>query len=89
MSFARPLLIAVTLLGLVLTARPLQAADDPNPEATRQYAVAYGFQSKKLFAQAMPRWTEFVKAFPQDTRVPNAQYQLGIACANSFFDWKP
>ncbi len=82
MSFARPLLIAVTLLGLVLTARPLQAADDPNPEATRQYAVAYGFQSKKLFAQAMPRWTEFVKAFPQDTRVPNAQYQLGVCQFN-------
>lgn len=64
MSFARPLLIAVTLLGLVLTARPLQAADDPNPEATRQYAVAYGFQSKNCSRSdaALDRVRESVSA---------------------------
>src|SRR3569832_1001552 len=78
MAPARPFLIAVMLTGLLFSDRPLRAADDPNPEATRQYAVAYGFQSKKLFAQAIPRWTEFLKAFPQDTRVPNAHYQLGV-----------
>jgi TolA-binding protein len=78
MSPARPVLVAVILIGSFCTLRPLQAADDPNPEATRQYAVAYGFQSKKLFAQAIPRWAEFIKAFPQDTRIANAQYQLGV-----------
>ena len=65
-------------LFMLLTCTPLVAADDANPEATRQYAVAYGFQTKKLFAQAIPRWTEFLKAFPQDTRVSNAHYQLGV-----------
>lgn len=63
---------------LLLIGPPLMAAEDPNPEATRQYAVAYGFQSKKLFAQALPRWDEFIKAFPQDARIANAQYQLGV-----------
>lgn len=71
--------MAIVWLILVPT---LRAADDPNPEATRQYAVAYGFQSKKLFAQAIPRWTEFLKAFPQDARVPNAHYQLGVCQLN-------
>lgn len=74
----RPALVAITLTVLLFAPLPLTAADDPNPEATRQYAVAYGFQSKKLFAQAIPRWAEFLKAFPQDTRVPNAHYQLGV-----------
>lgn len=69
-------------MALPLNSRSVRAADDPNPEATRQYAVAYGFQSKKLFAQAIPRWTEFLKAFPQDTRVPNAHYQLGVCQLN-------
>ena len=68
----------VVVLLMLLTCTPLVAADDANPEATRQYAVAYGFQTKKLFAQAIPRWTEFLKAFPQDTRVSNAHYQLGV-----------
>ncbi len=78
MSSLHHALIATTLTFFLLVPNSLRAADDPNPEATRQYAVAYGFQSKKLFAQAMPRWTEFLKAFPQDTRVPNAHYQLGV-----------
>ncbi len=68
----------VSVCLILLACHPLLAADDPNPEATRQYAVASGFQSKKLFAQSIPRWIEFLKAFPQDTRVPNAHYQLGV-----------
>ncbi len=66
------------LLAIGLLASRSSAADDPNPEATRQYAVAYGFQQKKLFPQAAQRWAEFLKAFPQDTRVPNVHYQLGV-----------
>ena len=56
----RHVLVAIALTALLFA--PLKAADDPTPEATRQYAVAYGFQSKKLFAQAIPRWAEFLKA---------------------------
>ena len=73
---ARQLSFAIVILAL--QAGSSFTADDPNPEATRQYAVAYGFQSKKLFAQAIPRWTEFLKTFPQETRVPNAHFQLGV-----------
>ncbi len=68
----------LALIFTFLSAEFLVAADDPNPEATRQYAVAYGFQTKKLFPQAIPRWTAFIQAFPQDTRIPNANYQLGV-----------
>ncbi len=76
MTLADRLLVAIVVQFVLLVPTASRAADDP--EATRQYAVAYGFQSKKLYAQAMPRWTEFLKAFPQDTRVPNAHYQLGV-----------
>lgn len=82
MSPAGKVLVAIALQCALLAPCTSLAADDPNPEATRQYAVAYGFQSKKLFAQAMPRWTEFLKAFPQDTRIPNAHYQLGVCQLN-------
>ena len=82
MSPAGKVLVAIALQCVLLAPCTSLAADDSNPEATRQYAVAYGFQSKKLFAQAMPRWAEFLKTFPQDTRVPNAHYQLGVCQLN-------
>ncbi len=85
MTFAPTVRIAI-LFGFVslalLSPLPIShalAADDPNPEATRQYAVAYGFQQKKLFPQAVVRWTAFIAAFPQDARIPNARYQLGVS----------
>lgn len=78
MSTVSKVLVTIALQCCLLAPLPSFAADDPNPEATRQYAVAYGFQSKKLFAQATPRWAEFIKAFPQDARIANAQYQLGV-----------
>ena len=49
-----------------------------DPVATREYAVALGFQKKKLFEQASVRWTQFITRFGNDTRIPNAQYHLGV-----------
>lgn len=76
------LVTAILLATNAILATELLAADDLNPEATRQYAVAYGFQSKKLFAQAIPRWTTFLQSFPKDERTPNAHYQLGVCQLN-------
>ena len=76
--------LALTIATLCVHAsgHELFAADDPNPEATRQYAVAYGFQTKKLYPQAIPRWAAFIQTFPQDLRIANANYQLGVCQLN-------
>jgi len=65
----------------VLTIRglPLSAQDsEVDPVATREYAVALGFQKKKLFEQAAVRWTQFIATFGRDKRIPNAHYHLGV-----------
>jgi TolA-binding protein len=51
----------------------------PDPAATRQYAVAAGLQSKKLYAQAARRWQQFIDGHPKDPRLVNAYHHLG-AC---------
>lgn len=76
------LALSIATLCLHASRYELLAADDPNPEATRQYAVAYGFQTKKLYLQAIPRWATFIQTFPQDTRIANANYQLGVCQLN-------
>ena len=76
------LVLCVATFYLHASRNELIAADDPNPEATRQYAVAYGFQTKKLYPQAIPRWTAFIQTFPQDLRIANANYQLGVCQLN-------
>ena len=76
------LVLCVATFCLHASRNELIAADDPNPEATRQYAVAYGFQTKKLYPQAIPRWTAFIQTFPQDPRIANANYQLGVCQLN-------
>ena len=55
-----------------------QQADTLDPVATREYAVALGFQKKKLFEQAAVRWTQFIAGFGNDSRIPNAHYHLGV-----------
>jgi len=60
--------------GLLLA----QQAETVDPVATREYAVALGFQKKKLFEQAAVRWTQFITRFGNDTRIPNAHYHLGV-----------
>lgn len=68
--------LAVT--GGALPVTTCQAADAPDTEATRQYAVALGFQKKLLFEQAAARWTKFIQTFPKDERLDNANYHLGV-----------
>src|SRR4051812_9708657 len=51
----------------------------PDPAATRQYAVAAGLQSKKLYAEAVRRWQQFIDTYPKDPRLANAYHHLG-AC---------
>src|SRR5262249_46240056 len=69
------------LAALALLASPVAHAQEakPDPAATRQYAVAAGLQSKKLYAAAARRWQQFIAAYPKDARLANAYHHLG-AC---------
>jgi len=70
-----------TLVAQISTNSRLLFAQQPDtldPVATREYAVALGFQKKKLFEQASVRWTQFITRFGNDTRIPNAHYHLGV-----------
>ncbi|MEJ7595176.1 MAG: tetratricopeptide repeat protein [Planctomycetaceae bacterium] len=49
-----------------------------DPVATREYAVALGFQKKKLFDQASVRWTQFIAKYASDSRIAHAHYHLGV-----------
>lgn len=49
-----------------------------DPVATREYAVALGFQKKKLFDQASVRWTQFIGKYASDSRIAHAHYHLGV-----------
>lgn len=53
-----------------------EAATDP--VATREYAVALGFQRKKLYEQAAIRWTQFIAKHAADKRLANAHFHLGV-----------
>ncbi|MEX0702564.1 MAG: tetratricopeptide repeat protein [Planctomycetales bacterium] len=46
--------------------------------ARRDYAVALTNQQLKLYPEAAKRWTQFIQDHPQDERIPNAQYHLGV-----------
>lgn len=48
--------------------------------ATRQYAVAVGFQNQKLFDAAIDEWKLFLKKYPTDARVDKANHYLGTCC---------
>ena len=74
-------------LGLICgtTALPgnpptLSAAEDDAAKnrAAQQFAVALGFQKKRLYPQAIKRWSRFLTDFPKDDRVANAHYHLGV-----------
>ena len=68
-----------TLLIHMLTTGLLSAQDEAvDPVATREYAVALGFQKKKLFDQAAVRWTQFIAKYASDSRIANAHYHLGV-----------
>ncbi len=72
-------LICVVIVPITVTFGAVSAQDDAvDPAATREYAVALGFQKKKLFKQAAVRWTQFIGKFAQDERIANAHYHLGV-----------
>ena len=48
--------------------------------ATRQYAVAVGFQNQKLYDAAIDEWQTFLKKFPDDGRVDRGHHYLGTCC---------
>ncbi|MEO1995839.1 MAG: tetratricopeptide repeat protein [Planctomycetaceae bacterium] len=58
----------------------LVAAEDDAAQnrATQQFAVALGFQKKRLYPQAISRWSKFLTAFPKDKRIANAHYHMGV-----------
>ncbi len=45
--------------------------------ATRQFAVAVGFQNQKLYDSAIDEWQTFLKKFDKDPRVDKATHYLG------------
>lgn len=55
-----------------------QAAEKSADAATRQYAVAVGFQNQKLYDSAIDEWTAFLRKYPKDTRADKATHYLGI-----------
>jgi cellulose synthase operon protein C len=71
----------LALAAFALLAGPPAPAEEakPDPEATRQYAVASGLQARKLYARAARRWQQFIDSYPKDPRLANAYHHLG-AC---------
>ncbi len=68
------LLIALFVL---VSSGPVQAQEQETEAATRQYAVAVGFQNQKLFDAAIDEWQTFLEKFPKDPRVDRAHHYLG------------
>src|SRR6202008_909845 len=67
------LLIAFLLInGSIVTV----IAQESEP-ATRQFAVAVGFQNQKLYESAIDEWQTFITKFPKDSRVVKAAHYLG------------
>jgi len=71
--------IGSMLFCSVLVAVALRPADTQGQTeaATRQYAVAAGFQNQKLYEQAVEEWQTFIKKFPTDARQGKARHYLG------------
>lgn len=68
------------MVGVVLGGLLWQNAlsQDPDPEATRQYAAAVGLQRIESFEEAAGAWATFLKNYPKDSRAAHAQYYLGV-----------
>lgn len=67
-----------TVAMMVLWAQPPRIIAQTENAATRDYAVALGFEKKGHYPQAISRWTQFLKEHPKDKRIPMAQYHLGL-----------
>ncbi len=68
------------LLVSQLSVSIVRAVPQETEAATRQYAVAAGFQNQKLFGDAIEEWQAFLATFPTDPRAQQAQHYLGTCC---------
>ncbi len=64
------------LTGLAPFTATTALAEDTE-QATRQFAVAVGFQNQKIYDSAIEEWQTFLKKHPQDSRVGKATNYLG------------
>lgn len=63
-----------------VTGLSIQVEAQETEAATRQYAVAVGFQNQKLFDDAIAEWKTFLRKYPKDPRVERANHYLGTCC---------
>lgn len=59
----------------LFSGRVLRAQE--SEQATRQFAVAVGFQNQKLYDSAVEEWKSFLAKFPADPRADKAAHNLG------------
>ena len=70
----------VVVCVLVLSDGMSTCSAQETEAATRQYAVAVGFQNQKLFDAAIDEWRTFLKKFPNDPRAGRGYHYLGTCC---------
>ncbi|HWB09843.1 MAG TPA: tetratricopeptide repeat protein [Pirellulales bacterium] len=74
---ARLLNSAARAMAVLLAFSAAEAQETkPDNAATRDYAVAVGFENKQLFPQAAARWQKFVETYRNDSRLDRAHYHL-------------
>ena len=72
------LILAVVLLCQMGHSPPSRADEEPTPAATRQFAVAVGFQSRGLYGLAADEWKRFLNEHAKDPRGDQARHYLGV-----------
>lgn len=74
--------VVCVLTGAIALASAIQAqqskSDQSSDAATRQYAVAVGFQNQKLYDSAIDEWKTFLRKHSNDERADKATHYLGI-----------
>lgn len=76
--FGTSLRIAALLIVAFSEVAAARGEEPLDPAATREYAVAVGLQSKKLYTQAAERWRKYVEAYPKDPRIAEAWHHFGV-----------
>ena len=72
---SRALLVVLAGSCLCWAGKAPLLAQSQDDAATRQYAVAVGFQNKKLYDLAIDEWLSFIRKFPKDQRQDRARGQ--------------
>lgn len=75
----------IVLLGCILLflAAPLSAAQTIEIDADRQFDFAEHLLAKEAYDRAITEYERFIFLFPEDNRVADAFYQIGMAHFNS------